>query len=162
MQQNVRPVLQAVPNPAAPRTTAVHLRVGTSLRHFISGDPKASCTLKSVKGLYCFEAIAIIGLEKEMLNFFGFIRCAQITLKAFGPASTAGWSCQPRPVFRAAWLDFIRWSGAKNKMFWSWRLGSAKFIKQALKLRVFSLDLKLSTARMKARPNLDSTKRKAA
>ena len=59
-------------------------RVGISLLGFISDDPKGSRALKSVNGLYCFQAIATAG-SKIMLDLgmhrlawrkFGFIRCA--------------------------------------------------------------------------------------
>ena len=53
-------------NPVAPRTLAVHLRVGSSLLGFISGDPKASCSLISVNGLCCFEARAATGTSKML------------------------------------------------------------------------------------------------
>ena len=56
-----------MPNQAAPRTPAVHLRDSTLLLGFISGDPKTSPTLKSVNGLHTFEAIATIG-SKLMLD----------------------------------------------------------------------------------------------
>ena len=59
-----RPVLKAVPIPAVPRTPAVYRWLGTSLLGFINRDPKASRTLKSVNGLYWFEAIATTGSHK--------------------------------------------------------------------------------------------------
>ena len=89
-------------NLVAPRTLTIHLRVGSSLLGFISGDPKASCSLISVNGLCCFEARAATGTSKMLYLglpkldlakkwFYTLVHQRhEPALKAFGPASTAG------------------------------------------------------------------------
>ena len=46
----------------------MHLWIGTSSLGITSSDPKANCTIKSVNGLYCFEAMATTSKE----NYYQF------------------------------------------------------------------------------------------